>query len=35
MYDDRERALAAGFTTQLSKPIDPQALTRALSGIGH
>jgi CheY-like chemotaxis protein len=35
MYDDRERALAAGFTTHLSKPIDPLALTRALSGIRH
>ena len=35
MYDDRERALEAGFNTHLSKPIDPVALTRALSGIRH
>ncbi|HEX6626176.1 MAG TPA: response regulator [Pyrinomonadaceae bacterium] len=35
MYDDRERALEAGFNTHLSKPIDPLALTRALSGICH
>ena len=35
MYDDRERALAAGFNTHLSKPIDPLALTQALSGIRH
>ena len=35
MYDDRERALAAGFNTHLSKPVDPLALTRALSGIRH
>ena len=35
MYDDRERALEAGFNTHLSKPIDPLALTRALSSIGH
>ena len=35
MYDDRERALAAGFNTHLSKPIDPLALKQALLGIGH
>jgi CheY-like chemotaxis protein len=35
MYDDRERAIEAGFNTHLSKPIDPLALTQALSGIGH
>ena len=35
MYDDRDRAIDAGFTTHLSKPIDPIALTQVLSGIGH
>src|SRR5918993_1530649 len=27
MYDDRDRALAAGFNEHLSKPIDPVTLT--------
>ena len=35
MYDDRDRALQAGFNAHLSKPIDPLALTQALSGVGH
>ncbi len=36
MYDDRERALEAGFNDHLSKPIDPASLTRAVHGIrGH
>ena len=35
MYDDRERALAAGFDTHLSKPIDPLALKQALLGVWH
>lgn len=35
MYDDRDRAIEAGFNTHLRKPIDPVALTQALSGIGH
>ena len=35
MYDDRNRAIEAGFSTHLSKPIDPVALTHTLSGIGH
>lgn len=35
MYDDRDRALEAGFNAHLSKPIDPAALTQALHGIGH
>ena len=35
MYDDRNRAIEAGFSTHLSKPIDPAALTHTLSGIGH
>ena len=35
MYADRDRALEAGFTAHLSKPIDPTALTDALSGISH
>jgi PAS domain S-box-containing protein len=29
--DDRERALAAGFNGYLSKPVDPEALVRALA----
>lgn len=33
MYDDRDRALEAGFTDHLSKPIDPVSLTRAVHGI--
>ena len=35
MYDDRDKAIEAGFNTHLSKPIDPLALTKALSGIWH
>lgn len=36
MYDDRDRALEAGFNEHLSKPIDPVSLTRAIYGIrGH
>ena len=36
MYDDRDRALEAGFNDHLSKPIDPVSLTRAVHGIrGH
>ena len=35
MYDDRDRALDAGFNAHLSKPIDPVALTQALYGFGH
>jgi CheY-like chemotaxis protein len=35
MYDDRERSLEAGFSAHLRKPIDPSALTRAVSGVGH
>ena len=35
MYDDRERALEAGFDTHLSKPIDPAALAQAIRGISH
>jgi CheY-like chemotaxis protein len=35
MYDDRDRALEAGFNTHLSKPISPWELTQALSGIRH
>ena len=30
--DDRARALAAGFDMHLVKPVDPEALTAALSG---
>jgi CheY-like chemotaxis protein len=33
MYDDRDRALEAGFNDHLSKPIDPVNLTRAVYGI--
>ena len=35
MYDDRDRALEAGFDTHLSKPIAPWDLTRAISGLQH
>ncbi|HZT60089.1 MAG TPA: response regulator [Pyrinomonadaceae bacterium] len=35
MYDDRERSLEAGFSAHLSKPIDPFALKRAISGTWH
>jgi CheY-like chemotaxis protein len=36
MYDDRDRAIEAGFNYHLSKPVDPVSLTRAVYGIrGH
>lgn len=35
MYDDRDRAMEAGFNAHLSKPISPWALTQALSGVRH
>lgn len=35
MYDDRERSAEAGFSAHLRKPIDPLALTRAISGLRH
>ncbi|MDQ3804565.1 MAG: response regulator [Acidobacteriota bacterium] len=35
MYDDRDRALEAGFDAHLSKPIAPLDLTQAISGIRH
>jgi CheY-like chemotaxis protein len=35
MYDDRDRALEAGFDAHLSKPIAPWDLTRAISGLRH
>ncbi len=35
MYDDRDRAMEAGFNTHLSKPIDPVDLTQAISGMWH
>ena len=36
MYDDRDRALEAGFSDHISKPIDPVTLTRAVYGMrGH
>jgi CheY-like chemotaxis protein len=35
MYDDRDRALDAGFNTHLSKPIDPVTLTQVISGVWH
>jgi CheY-like chemotaxis protein len=35
MYDDRDRAIEAGFDAHLSKPIAPRDLTQALSGIRH
>ncbi len=33
MYDDRDRALEAGFNAHLSKPIDPVSLTRVIWGL--
>ena len=35
MYDDRDKAIEAGFNTHLCKPIDPIALKQVLSGIRH
>lgn len=35
MYDDRDRALEAGFDTHLSKPVAPADLTRAVTGVIH
>jgi CheY-like chemotaxis protein len=35
MYDDEQRSLEAGFSAHLRKPIDPLALTRAVSGKWH
>ncbi|HWS55193.1 MAG TPA: response regulator [Pyrinomonadaceae bacterium] len=35
MYDDRDRAVEAGFDAHLSKPIDPVDLTRTISGVRH
>jgi two-component system, chemotaxis family, CheB/CheR fusion protein len=35
MYDDEARSEEAGFSAHLKKPIDPQALTRAVRGIRH
>jgi CheY-like chemotaxis protein len=35
LYDDRDRALEAGFDAHLSKPIDPAALTQAIRHISH
>jgi CheY-like chemotaxis protein len=35
MYDDRDRALEAGFDAHLSKPIDPAALAQAIRGMSH
>lgn len=35
MYDDRDRAVEAGFNSHLSKPIDPVDLTQAIHRIWH
>ena len=35
MYDDRGESAAAGFSAHLRKPIDPEALTRAIRGLWH
>ena len=35
MYDDKERAIEAGFNDHLSKPIDPGTLRRAILGIRY
>jgi CheY-like chemotaxis protein len=34
-FEDRERALAAGFETYLTKPIDPETLARAVRSLAH
>jgi CheY-like chemotaxis protein len=34
-YDDRDRSLSEGFTAHLSKPVDPETLTRAITGFAH
>jgi diguanylate cyclase len=33
MYDDRDRALEAGFNTHLSKPINPSELVQTVAGV--
>jgi CheY-like chemotaxis protein len=33
MYDDRDRALEAGFNTHLSKPINPSELMQTVTGM--
>jgi two-component system CheB/CheR fusion protein len=35
MYDDRDRALEAGFNTHLSKPINPSELMQTVTGMRH
>ncbi len=35
MYDDRDRALEAGFDAHLSKPINPSDLTQMVSGMRY
>jgi CheY-like chemotaxis protein len=35
MYDDRDRAVEAGFDAHLSKPIDPVNLAQTISGVRH
>src|SRR5215204_2667132 len=35
MYDDIERSAEAGFSAHLRKPVDPDALRRAVRGISH
>jgi len=32
---DRQRALAAGFQTHISKPVDPAALAAAVAGLAR
>ena len=34
-YDDRERALSAGFNAHLKKPIDPATLTELVTHLGN
>lgn len=34
-HDERERALAAGYETYLTKPIDPEQLVRAVRSLAH
>lgn len=35
MYDDRDRALAAGFNAHLKKPVDPVELTGLIARPGN
>ena len=34
-YDDRDRALAAGFNAHVKKPVDPVTLLRLINDLSH